>query len=108
MRIRQIRRDEHAGPDDDAAASRPVAPAGGEQVTGARAAAPVPHPSHPVQSVLVQVPGRLYVTVRAQIEGQVVRAHQGAGVVVPEHPAHPVQRVLAEVPGFAHPTQRAL
>ena len=41
-RIGHLRRDEHAGPDDAAAASRPVTPAGGEHVTGACADPPPP------------------------------------------------------------------
>jgi predicted ester cyclase len=57
VRIRQIRRDEHAGPDDGAAASRPVAPAGGEHVT----AAPNNSPPHRYR---IRVRGRLGQTMR--------------------------------------------
>jgi len=44
---------------------------------------------------------------RAQVQGQVVRGDQGAGVVLAQHPAAAVQGVLVQVPGRLHLTQRA-
>ena len=60
-----------------------------------------------VQGVLVQVAGCLYLTQRAQVEGQVSGGVQGVGVVLAQDPAAAVQRVLVQVAGCLYFTQLA-
>jgi len=56
VRIRHIRKGSHAGPDDGAAASRRVTPAGGEDVTRA--------PNDPPQRYRIRVRGHLGQAIR--------------------------------------------
>ena len=91
MRIRQIRRDWHAGPDDGAAASRRVTPVGSEHVTGARNDPP-PH------RYRIRVRGRLGETMRGAFPALQARA-SGADTVLtgplPDRAA--LYGVLAEI-----------
>jgi len=89
--VRQIRRDEHAGPDDGAAASRRVTTAGGEHVTGARHDPP-PH------RYRVRVRRRLGQTIRCAFPALQARASGGDTVLtgpLPDRAA--LHGVLAEI-----------
>ena len=91
MRIRQLRRDEHAGPDDGAAASRRVTPAGGEDVTGA-------HHDPPPHRYRIRVRGRLGPTMRCAFPALQARASGGDTVLtgpLPDRAA--LHGVLAEI-----------
>jgi hypothetical protein len=91
VRIRHIRRDEHAGPDDGAAASRPVTPAGGEHVTGARTDPP-PH------RYRIRVRGGLGQTIRSAFPALQARASGGDTVLtgpLPDRAA--LHGVLAQI-----------
>ena len=74
MRIRPIRKGSHAGPDDGAAASRRVTPAGGEDVTGA----PDDPPPHRYR---IRVRGRLGPTMRCAFPALQARASGGDTVL---------------------------
>jgi hypothetical protein len=67
VKIGQIRRDQHAGPDECAAAGRWVTPLGGEQVTGGRN-------GPPPQRYSVRVRGHLGETIRSAFPGLQARA----------------------------------
>ena len=91
MRIRQIRRAEHASPDDGAAASRLLTPTGGEEVTGARNDPP-PH------RYRIRVRGHLGQTIRGAFPGLQARASGGDTVLtgpLPDRAA--LHGVLAEI-----------
>ena len=90
MRIRHIRRDEHAGPDDGAATSRPVTPAGGGHVTGAH-----PDPPHRYR---IRVRGRIGQTIRSAFPDLQARASGGDTVLtgpLPDRAA--LHGVLAQI-----------
>jgi hypothetical protein len=70
----QLRKDQHAGPDDGAAASRRVTPAGGEHVTGARNDPP-PH------RYRIRVRGHLGETIRGAFPALQARASGGDTVL---------------------------
>ena len=74
MRIRPIRKGSHADPDDGAAASRRVTPAGGEDVTGA----PDDPPPHRYR---IRVRGRLGPTMRCAFPTLQARASGGDTVL---------------------------
>ena len=91
MRIRQIRKGSHEGPDDGATASRRVTPAGGEQVTGARTDPP-PH------RYRIRVRGRLGPTIRSAFPALQARASGSDTVLtgpLPDRAA--LHGVLAEI-----------
>lgn len=91
MRIRHIRKGCHAGPDDGAAASRRVTPAGGEQVTCTRNDPP-PH------RYRIRVRGRLGQTIRCAFPALRARASGGDTVLtgpLPDRAA--LHGVLAEI-----------
>ena len=91
MRIRHIRKGPHAGPDDGAAASRPVTPVGGEHVTGARDDPP-PH------RYRIRVRGHLGQTIRCAVPALHARASGGDTVLtgpLPDRAA--LHGVLAEI-----------
>jgi hypothetical protein len=91
VRIRQIRKDWHAAPDDGTAASRRVTPVSGEQVTGTRNDPP-PH------RYRIRVRGRLGETIRCAFPALQARA-SGADTVLtgplPDRAA--LHGVLAEI-----------
>ena len=91
MRIRPIRKGSHAGPDDGAAASRRLTPAGGEDVTGA--------PSDPPpQRYRIRVRGRLGPTMRCAFPALQARASGGDTLLtgpLPDRAA--LYGVLAEI-----------
>ena len=74
MRIRHNRKGSHAGPNDGAAASRRVTPAGGEDVTGA----PSDPPPHRYR---IRVRGRLGPTMRCAFPALQARASGGDTVL---------------------------
>ena len=74
MRIRHNRKGSHAGPNDGAAASRRVTPAGGEDVTGA----PSDPPPHRYR---IRVRGRLGPTIRSAFPALQARASGGDTVL---------------------------
>ena len=91
MRIRPIRKGSHADPDDGAAASRRVTPAGGEDVTGA----PDDPPPHRYR---IRVRGRLGPTMRCAFPALQARASGGDTVLtgpLPDRAA--LHGVLAEI-----------
>ena len=91
MRIRHVRKGSHAGPDNGAAAGRPVTPAGGEHVTGARHDPP-PH------RYQIRVRGRLGPTIRCAFPSLQARASGGDTVLtgpLPDRAA--LYGVLAEI-----------
>ena len=91
MRICHIRKGSHAGPDDGAAASRRVTPAGGEDVTGA----PDDPPPHRYR---IRVRGRLGPTMRCAFPALQARASGGDTVLtgpLPDRAA--LHGVLAEL-----------
>jgi hypothetical protein len=91
VRIRQIRKGSHAGPDNGAPARGRVTPAGGEQVTGARNDPP-PH------RYRIRVRGRLGETIRSAFPGLQARASGGDTVLtgpLPDRAA--LHGVLAEI-----------
>ena len=91
MRVRRIRRDWHAGPDDGAAASRRVIPVGGEHVTGARND-PLPY------RYRIRVRGSLGQTIRGAFPALQARASGGDTVLtgpLPDRAA--LYGVLAEI-----------
>jgi hypothetical protein len=91
VKIGQIRRDQHAGPGDGAAATRRVTPLGGEQVTSGRNE-PAP------QRYRIRVHGRLGETMRSAFPALQARA-SGADTVLtgplPDRAA--LHGVLAEI-----------
>ena len=91
MRIRHVRKGSHAGPDNSAAAGRPVTPAGGEHVTGG--------PSHPPpHRYQIRVRGRLGPTIRCAFPSLQARASGGDTVLtgpLPDRAA--LHGVLAEI-----------
>ena len=91
MRIRHVRKGSHADPDNGAAAGRPVTPAGGEHVTGARHDPP-PH------RYRIRVRGRLGPTIRCACPSLQARASGGDTVLtgsLPDRAA--LYGVLAEI-----------
>jgi hypothetical protein len=91
VRIGQLRKDQHAGPDDGAAASRRLTPAGDEHVTGA----PDDPPPHRYR---IRVRGRLGPTIRSAFPALQARASGGDTVLtgpLPDRAA--LHGVLAEV-----------
>ena len=91
MRIRHIRKGSHAGPDDGAAASRRVTPAGGEDVTGA-------HHDPPPHRYRIRVRGRLGPTMRCAFPALQARASGGDTLLtgpLPDRAA--LYGVLAEI-----------
>ena len=87
MKIRQLRKDQDAGSDDGAAASRRVTPAGGEHVTGARNDPP-PH------RYRIRVRGHLGQTTRGAFPALQARNFE-------EHPD--VAAVIAQAASFTVP-----
>jgi hypothetical protein len=96
VKIRQLRKDQDAGSDDGAAASRRVTPAGGEHVTGARNDPP-PH------RYRIRVRGHLGQTTRGAFPALQARASGGDTVLtgpLPDRAA--LHGVLAAVPSLSH------
>jgi hypothetical protein len=91
VKIRQIRRDQHARPGDGAAASRRVAPLGGEQVTSGRN-------EPPPQEYHIRVRARLGETIRSAFPALQARA-SGADTVLTGPLPDPaaLHGVLAEI-----------
>jgi hypothetical protein len=90
VRIRHIRKGSHAGPDDGAAASRRVTPAGGEDVTRA--------PNDPPHRYRIRVRGHLGQTIRGAFPALQARASGGDTVLtgpLPDRAA--LHGVLAEI-----------
>ena len=90
MRIRPIRKGSHAGPDDGAAASRRLAPAGGEHVTGAH--------HGPPHRYRIRVRGHLGQTIRSAFPALQARASGGDTVLtgpLPDRAA--LHGVLAQI-----------
>jgi len=90
VRIRHIRKGSHAGPDDGAAASRQVTPAGGEHVTGA--------PTDPPHRYRIRVRGHLGQTIRSAFPALQARESGGDTVLtgpLPDRAA--LHGVLAEI-----------
>ena len=90
MRIRQIRKGSHAGPDDGAAAHRRVTPAGGQHVTGAC--------NDPPHRYRIRVRGHLGQTIRCAFPALQARASGGDTVLtgpLPDRAA--LHGVLAEI-----------
>ena len=91
MKIRQLRKDQDAGSDDGAAASRRVTPAGGEPVTGARNDPP-PH------RYRIRVRGHLGETIRGAFPALQARDSGGDTVLtgpLPDRAA--LHGVLAQI-----------
>jgi len=91
VRIRPIRRDQRAGPDDGAAVGRPVTPVGGADVTGTRS-------DPPPRRYRIRVRGRLGETLRCAFPTLQARASGGDTVLtgpLPDRAA--LHGVLAEV-----------
>ena len=91
MRIRHIKKGSHAGPDDGAAASRRVTPAGGEDVTG-------PRNDPPPHRYRIRVRGHLGPTIRSAFPALQAQASGGDTVLtgpLPDRAA--LHGVLAEI-----------
>ena len=65
------------------------------------------HAAVPGQGVLVQVPGRLGLAQRGQVDGEVAGGAERVGVVLAQHAAVPGQGVLVQFPGRLGLAQRA-